>query len=290
MKTNRILFIGCLLILLWVSGCANGLFYHPNNTEYMNPSDSGLIYEDVTFASKDGTRLHGWFIPAKGPAWATVIHYHGNAANITAHLKCVSWLPYHGCNVLMFDYRGYGSSEGRPFRRGVFEDSMAALDYALSRNDVDRDRIVLLGQSLGGANAIAVAAVAGDAAVRAVVVDSSFYSYRTIVRDKIGQIPVLGWFKWPLSYVMATDSFHSGDLIASLSRIPVLILHGTDDKVIPYPHGQMLYDRAREPKIFLTVDGGKHISSLTAQGYIYQPKILEFFRQAVSGDEDIQNQ
>ncbi|MBU1171047.1 MAG: alpha/beta hydrolase [Proteobacteria bacterium] len=281
MKTKHVLIAVSLLSLLWISGCANGLFYHPNQNDYSNPSDSGLVYEDVTFASKDGTQLHGWFIPARGQAWATVIHFHGNAANISAHLRFVSWLPYKGCNVLMFDYRGYGASQGRPFRQGVFEDSMAALDYTLSRNDVDKDRIVFLGQSLGGANAIAVAAVAGDAAVRALVVDSSFYSYRTIVRDKIGDIPVIGWFKWPLSYVMATDSFHSGNLIEAISPIPVLIIHGIDDEVVPYHHGQMLYERAKEPKTFLTVDRGRHISALTAQGSIYQMKMLDFYRQSL---------
>lgn len=283
MKKNHAFTMLWLVLVLAFSGCANGLFYHPNDTVMMKPSDSALAYEDVSIVSEDGTRLHGWFIPAKEPAWATVIHLHGNAANMSAHLKFVSWLPYQGCNVLMFDYRGYGASEGRPSRRGIFDDSMAALDYALSRTDVDRERVVLLGQSLGGANAIAVAVAAGEAAVRAVVVDSSFYSYRSIVRDKIGEIPGVRWLKTPLSYVMATDSFHSGDLIASLSSIPVLIIHGTDDVVIPYHHGKRLYDHAREPKTLLTVEGGRHISALTAQGHLYQPRVLDFIRQALDG-------
>jgi uncharacterized protein len=272
-------------LIFWCGGCANGLFYHPNAVEYMLPSDSGLSYEDVTFESNDGTKLHGWFIPAKDPAWATVIHFHGNAGNISGHLRFVNWLPYHGCNLLMFDYRGYGTSEGKPSRRGLFEDSMAALDYALSRDDVDPERVVLLGQSLGGADAIAVASEAGDAVVRAVVLDSAFYSYRSIVRDKIGELPVLGWFKSPLSYVMATNSFHSGRLIASLSPIPVMIIHGTDDQVVPYHHGQMLYEHAREPKTFLTVEGGKHVTALTVYGHIYQQQVLEFFKQALSDDD-----
>ncbi|GAB6097876.1 alpha/beta hydrolase [Desulfatiferula olefinivorans] len=280
---KRIITLLCLLAALGLSGCANGLFYHPNDTMYMTPADSGLSYEDVAFEAGDGTRLHGWFIPSRGPSWVTIIHFHGNAANMSAHLKYVSPLAYQGCQVMMFDYRGYGASEGRPSRRGLFEDSMAALNYVLSRSDVDPDRVVLLGQSLGGANAVAVAAAAGEGAVRAVVVDSTFYSYRSIVRDKIGQIPLLRWFKTPLSYVMATDSFHSGDLIGLLSPIPVLIIHGTDDEVVPYDHAPRLFDRARDPKTLLTVDGGRHISALTVQGYRYQPMVLDFFREALSG-------
>lgn len=269
------------LLIIGLAGCANGLFYHPNQIEYMKPTDSGLAYEDVTFESKDGTMLHGWFIPAKVKPWCTVIHFHGNAGNITSHLGLVSFLPYKGCNLMMFDYRGYGRSKGHPFRKGVYEDSMAALDYVLSRKDVDSGRIMFLGQSLGGANAIAVASQAGDAVVRSLVVDSSFYSYRSIVKDKIGEIPVLGWLKKPLSYIMATDSFHSGDLIETLSPIPVLILHGTADRVIPYSHGQMLFGRAGDPKTFLTVEGGHHISALAVQGHIYQDKVIDFFKQSL---------
>jgi hypothetical protein len=282
MMKRAMMLLGVMAVLV-LSGCANGLFYHPNDTIYMTPADSGLNHEEVTFPSGDGTLLHGWFIPSRGPSWATVIHFHGNAANMSAHLKYASWLAYQGCQVMMFDYRGYGASEGQPFRRGLFEDSMAALNYVLSRDDVDPDRVVLLGQSLGGANAIAVAAAAGEGAVRAVVVDSTFYSYRSIVRDKIGQLPVLRWFNGPLSYVMATDAFHSGDLIGHLSPIPVLIIHGTDDEVVPYDHAPRLFERARDPKTLLTVDGGRHISALTVQGYLYQPRVLDFFREALDG-------
>lgn len=270
-----------LFLAVGLSGCANGLFYHPDAIEVLTPRDSGLAYEDVTFQSKDGTPLHGWFVPAKGDAWATVIHFHGNAGNITSHFGIVSFLPRRGCNLMMFDYRGYGRSKGYPFRRGVYEDSMAALNYVLSRKDVDPGAIMLLGQSLGGANAIAVAATAGDAVVTALVVDSSFYSYRTIVRDKIGEIPVFRWMKTPLSYIMATDSFHSGDLIETVSPIPVLIIHGTDDRVVSYTHGQRLFQRARDPKTFLTVEGGHHISALTVQGNIYQDKVVDFFNQSL---------
>lgn len=281
-RCMRSIMVGMMLIFS-VTGCANGLFYYPDRIEYMKPGDSGLAYEDVSFESRDGTRLHGWFIPAKDEAWVTVLHFHGNAGNVSAHLSGVSFLPYKGCNLMMFDYRGYGRSEGKPFRRGVYEDSMAALDYVVSRPDVDPERVVFLGQSLGGANAIAVASQAGDAAVRAVVVDSSFYSYRSIVKDKIGEISVLRWLKSPLSYVMATDSFHSGDLIGTLAPIPVLIIHGTEDKVVPFQHGEKLFERAREPKTFLTVEGGRHISALTVQGYIYQEKVLDFYRTALTG-------
>lgn len=270
-----------LFILFTLSGCANSLFYHPSDKVYLTPEDTALEYENVYFKSMDGTKLHGWFMPAKGEAWGTVVHFHGNAGNITAHLKMVSFFPYHGVNLFMFDYRGYGESEGSPERKGVYEDSLSAVRYVLSRHDVSRNSVFLLGQSLGGANAIAVASLNKEPGIRALVIDSSFYSYRSIVRDKIGVIPFISWFKGPLSYVMATDSFHSGDLIGLISPTPVMIIHGTADRVIPQHHGRQLFERAREPKILVMVEGGDHISALGPQNREYREQVLEFLKQSV---------
>lgn len=279
MIMRRILFL--LFVLFALSGCANSLFYHPSDKMYLTPEDAALVYESIYFKSLDGTKLHGWFIPAKGEAWGTVVHFHGNAGNITANLKMVSFFPYHGANIFMFDYRGYGESEGSPERKGVYEDSLSAVHYVLSRNDVNRNRVFFYGQSLGGANAIAVAAVTKDPMIRAVIIDSSFYSYRSIVRDKIGEISFISWFKGPLSYVMATDSFHSGNLIGAIAPTPVMLIHGTADRVVPYHHSTRLFERAREPKTLVKVEGGHHISALEPQNREYREKILKFFRQSV---------
>lgn len=281
MIIRRIFILFFVLVIFAFSGCANSLFYHPSDTVYLTPEDAALKYENVYFKSLDGTKLHGWFIPAKGKAWGTVVHFHGNAGNITAHLKMVSFFPYHGVNLFMFDYRGYGESEGRPERKGVYEDSLSATRYVLSRNDVSRNSVFLLGQSLGGANAIAVASMNKESGIRALVIDSSFYSYRSIVRDKIGGIPVISWFKRPLSYVMATDSFHSGDLIGSIAPTPIMIIHGTADRVVPQHHGRQLFERAKEPKILVMVDGGDHISAFGPQNSEYREQVLEFLRQSV---------
>lgn len=281
MIIRRILFF--VLVLFTFSGCANSLFYHPNDKVYLTPEDAALEYENVYFKSLDGTKLHGWFIPAKGESWGTVVHFHGNAGNITANLKMVSFFSYHGLNLFMFDYRGYGESEGSPERKGVYEDSLSSVRYVLSRDDVSKKPVFLLGQSLGGANAIAVASLNKEPRIRALVIDSSFYSYRSIVRDKIGEIPIISWFKMPLSYIMATDSFHSGDLIGTIAPTPVMIIHGTADRVVPYHHGAQLFERAREPKTLVRVDGGDHISALEPQNREYRERVLEFFRQSVKG-------
>ncbi len=172
-------------------GCADRFVYYPTREVYGTPGDLGLRYEEVTFHSADGTALSGWFVPATGTAQGTVVHFHGNAQNMTAHFGYVSWLPREGFNVFVFDYRGYGASAGRPSREGVYQDCLAALACVRSRPDVDPDRIVVLGQSLGGANAIAVLGAPGAPRVRAVAVDSAFYSYRLMARAVIRRIPLL---------------------------------------------------------------------------------------------------
>ncbi|WP_300668987.1 alpha/beta hydrolase [Desulfoluna sp.] len=261
-----------VLLLLVTTGCANGLFYQPDNRLYQTPSS---VYEEVAFQSLDGTQLTGWFLPAeaKNPV-ATIIHFHGNAANISNHYGFVGWLPEAGFNVFLFDYRGYGDSEGHPNRQGVFEDSVAALRYVATRTDVDPTRLIAFGQSLGGANAVSAAAATPEVPLKGVVVDSAFYSYRSIARDKIGLIPILGWFKWPLSFITATNGHSPGPIIARLAPTPVLIIHGTKDRVIPYAQGCRLYQDANAPKAMWTVDGGDHTDALMTHRATYRQRLV----------------
>lgn len=270
-----------ILLLLFASGCANGLFYQPDDRLYQTPVGP---YEAVSFPSLDGTRLTGWFVPSQQPdTVGTVIHFHGNAANISNHYGFVGWLPGAGFNLFLFDYRGYGDSEGKPGRRGVFEDSVAALRYVAARDDVDPARLIAFGQSLGGANAIAAAAATPDVPLKGVVVDSAFYSYRSIARDKIGLIPLLGWFKWPLSFLTATNGHSPGPVIARLAPTPVLIIHGTHDRVVPYEHGRRLYGAAASPKRLWTVEGGGHTDALITRKTVYREKLARHLRSLMGG-------
>ena len=139
------------------------------------PGKFGLAYEPVHFASEDGTGLYGWFLPARGEAAATVLFLHGNAENISTHIASVAWLPARGFNVFLFDYRGYGASGGKPTLAGAQHDTEAAMQVLLLRADIDRSRIVVFGQSLGGAlAAYYVAHARSRDAIRALVSDSAF--------------------------------------------------------------------------------------------------------------------
>ena len=268
-------------IALAGTGCAGRFFYYPDHRVYQTPDQSGLRYEEVSFTSRDGTPLTGWFVPAVKKPIGTVIHFHGNAQNMTAHFSYVDWLPAEGFQVFTFDYRGYGRSGGAPTRRGLYEDCLSALDYIKSRPDVDTSRLVVLGQSLGGANALYALGKNPQAGVKAVAIDSTFYSYQSITRDVIAGIPLLRWLRWPLSLMVIGNDHSPGPVINQISPTPLLLIHGTADRVIPYRHAEALFAAAREPKQLWTIENGQHTDALVTHGDLYRRRLLDFYREAL---------
>jgi len=160
----------CTITLLLLSGCFNSSFYKPNQTLYETPDQYNLRYEEVFFKSKDGTMLYGWFVPAVGDAVGTVIHFNGNFGNLTYYFKQIYWLPLQKFNVFTFDYRGYGQSGGIPSRRGIYKDSVAAIEYIMSKPDIDHGNVFVFGQSLGGVNAIVAIAKNDFPEIRAIAI------------------------------------------------------------------------------------------------------------------------
>jgi len=268
----------CLLGLLALqSGCASVLFFPEVGLE-RTPADLGLAYEEVAFNSLDGTRLHGWWLPAQGEVLGTVLFYHGNAQNIASHIGHVRWLPKAGYNVFLFDYRGYGKSSGVASLAGVHRDGRAALNFLRGR--LRGDDFVVLGQSIGGAIATYSLAAEGVAHVRAVALDSSFASYRQITCEKLGQM-ILTWpLKWPLSYLMP-ERYSAGRGVGKIAPVPLLVIHGSADRTVPIRHGEQLFDLAGPPKTFLRVQGGRHTSGLTMRDDQYRRYLLNFFGRAL---------
>jgi len=262
-----------VLAVASIQGC-NGLFYHPDRTRY-RAIGSIPGAEDVSFASRDGTKLHGWFCPARGERKGTVVYFHGNAQNLTSHISFVDWLPAEGFDVFAFDYRGYGESAGAPSRQGVHEDSLAALEYVSGRSDVDPDRIVAFGQSLGGA---CVTAALGEGAitVRGVVLDSTFAHYIGMGNEAIGG----SWITYPLAWLLLSDAHSPADSIARLSPTPILFIHSPHDPVVPIVQGRALYDAADKPKSFEEFAiQGHPVATLSQKG---RARLVEFFTECLS--------
>lgn len=227
---NSVYSLCCCLLHLFNTAHRHQFFYYPDDKIYGPDHWSA---ESVEFTAKDGTRLHGWFIPsATGPAEkaiATIIHAHGNAGNMSAHWPLVSWLPERNFNVFMFDYRGFGKSKARR-RAGLLDDTQSAINVVRHRSDVNPQRLVLFGQSIGGANILDVIGQGDREGIRAVILDSTFASYATIANQMI-----------PGSGYLLDESYSGENYIASVSPIPLLLIHGKADHVIPWQHSEKLY-------------------------------------------------
>ena len=264
-----------LILTLSLTACTS-VFFQPQKIHYLSPDKLGLSYEEVYLDSTDGVKLHGWFLPAKGKAMGTVLFLHGNAENISTHILSVSWLPAQHYNVFLPDYRGYGLSAGVPTLPGVQMDIDSAMKYLLGRPDIDSERIVILAQSLGGAMGIYnVANSPYRNHVKALISESAFSEYRGIVREKLASFWLAWPLQWPLSFTI-DDDFSPLPTVSKISPIPLLIIHGDADQVVPFKHGLALFEAAREPKEMWVVEGGGHIAAFRQQGY--RQKLIEYLQ------------
>ncbi len=270
-----------ILAAVLLTGCT-GLFFYPTRARYLNPEDLGAIYETVRFPTETGESLGGMFFPARRrPALGTVVHFHGNAQNISAHFTFAYWLVNHGFNVFVFDYRGYGSSEGKPGVARAIQDGIAAIRYVGGREDVAADRVVVFAQSLGGAIAIAALARTEAPPVKALAVESSFASSSSVAQDKLGRLWPIWPLQWPLSRLLFSTRWHPQRHIAQLPQMPLLFIHGTADRIVPYREGKRLFALAHEPKEFWSVKNGRHTEAFTRHGAVYRTRLAEFFEKAL---------
>jgi hypothetical protein len=267
-----------LVVLALLPGCGSYFFY-PQKDHVENPVLKKIAYEEVRFPTPDGLLLHGWLLRPAGTPRGTLLFFHGNAENISTHVNAVAWLAQEGYQVFLFDYRGYGKSEGQPSLSGVQRDGMAALDALLAIPGVEKDRIAVLGQSLGGAVSVyTVVHSPHGKRVKALVLDGAFSAYRKIAREKIA-----GFFlTWPLQYplgLLIEDRYSPVRWIDRVSPIPVVVIHGTDDRVVPITHGEALYRRAKNPKSLWIVQGRGHGQSFQEEEV--RNRLLRFLETAL---------
>lgn len=248
-------------------GAGNRLFYLPTRDEPATPATWGFRYEDVRFTSKDGTPLHGWMIRAKTrKTLGTVVFSHGNAGSIGHHLGFVMWLAEAGYQVFTYDYRGFGKSGGAVDRRGMIDDVRAAFDCVAARADVDPRCLISYGHSLGGAKSVTALGETPVKGLRAVIVDGAFASYRTMARVVGGQ----------LGESVVSDELAPRDYVAKLSPVPLLVVHGARDEVVPVAQGRELFAKAREPKTLFEVAAGRHGDALARDQGAFRKRMLSW--------------
>ena len=218
------------------------LVYVPWRNPETTPAEAGLLYQEADFTTADGVRLHGWLVPAEAPR-ATVLFCHGNAGNISHLLDPIRVFHHLGLSILVFDYRGYGRSQGKPTEQGTYLDAEAAWAFLVQEQGLKPEEIVVCGRSLGGPIA---AWLAWQHPPRALVLEATFTSVPDLARHLYPIFPagLLARYKYStLAYV-------------SQVACPVLVVHSQQDRLVPFSHGLRLYQAAPGPRAFLEIHGG----------------------------------
>jgi len=265
--SNAVVFIA-YSVLGWTLYFMQPTFlYGPVREVSYTPDGLGLDFEKVTFKSGDGLLLNGWYIPAEKSEF-TVLFCHGNGGNIMHRLDSINIFYSLGLNCFIFDYRGYGSSEGKPSEEGTYLDVMAAYKWLTEVKKIPPNDIIVFGRSLGGSIA---AQLASKVKVRALIIESAFTSYVDIGRKFYPYMPVR-WF--------ARFSYRTVDYVKDV-HCPVMIIHSRNDEIIPFEFGLELYRIANEPKEFVEIFGS-HNDGFLASSEIYKKawtKWLKFLKE-----------
>ncbi|WP_244859965.1 alpha/beta hydrolase [Nitrosococcus oceani] len=258
--------LGLTVLIAHLSGCSQ-VFFLPGKKEILTPRQLGLAYDDITLSTPDGYSLHGWLLHAQGKLCGSVYFLHGNAENISTHIASVMWLPAHGYQVFLLDYRGYGRSTGSPDIAGALQDIETGYQWLLARPESGEKPVFLLGQSLGAALLVAFGAHVPDLheQIDGIILGAAFTSYRGIAREKLGAFWLTWPFQYPLSWLLP-GTYDPVDHIAKLSPTPLLLIHSKEDEIIPYHHGEELFAAARSPKFFLSTHT-RHIGTFNVREY-----------------------
>ena len=256
MKNGMIKNILLLLLgLALLNGCMYlqqpSMIFFPYVTLDQTPADWGLAYEEVFLDTEDGVRLHGWYIP-RHESKQTLLFFHGNAGNISHRGASVEIFHRLGLNVFIFDYRGYGKSQGKPDEKGLYKDARAAWRYLSKERGFGPEEILLFGRSLGGAVA---AELAAEIQPGGLILESTFSSAKDVANAVFPILSRLIFLRYDF------------DTAAHVRRVacPVLVLHSPDDEIIPFRLGEKVFQAANEPKSFVKMMGDHNSGFLMSQ-------------------------
>lgn len=256
------LLILCLLlgaVKILVLALERVIPFVPSRKITLTPEDFLLKWKNVQFTpfEKDSPVLHGWFIQTKAHPKATILYFHGNAGNITGRIPIAHSLVEKGYHVFLFDYRGYGKSEGSPSEKGLYEDAKGAYDYLVDVEKIAPGEIIFMGRSLGCSVAVDLSLYKTP---KSLVLISPLTSAKAVARSI--------FLYYPFSFFMS-QCFDNEKKIIQISA-PVLIAHSPEDGILPFHMGKTLFQKAREPKTFITLKGGHNDDYFEDKGFMEQ--------------------
>jgi uncharacterized protein len=265
-KIALAVYIGLSILLYFMQ---SKYVFYPRRKLMRTPVDEGLYCENVLCTTQDGETVAGWYVPGAGykSTGKAVMLCHGNAENMGDRVETILTFQRMGYDTLVFDYRGYGSSTGRPTEEGTYLDALAAWNYLKGEKSIPADRIVVYGCSLGGAVATWLAAQVHPGVL---VLESTFTSAPDMARRIYPYLPVK---------LICRFQYNSLSLINKV-RCPVFIAHSPQDEMIPWEHGRALFDKAREPKKMFSMSGGHNDGGLDADSE-YQRELKAFLAEHV---------
>jgi len=243
-------YIGVAIILYFMQP---KFVYDPVRELPYSPTELGLDFEDVTFRTGDRIHLHGWFVPAPNAEF-TVLYCHGNGGNMMYFLDTVNLLNSLGLNCFIFDYRGYGLSQGSPSENGMYLDGRAAYRWLTKKKLIPPQKIIIFGWSLGGTMAAYLAAKTRKTRPAGLVIEGAFTSYADIGSKYYPYMPVR-WF--------ARFNYPTIDYVRRV-KCPIMVIHSRDDETVPFEFGLELYDAANEPKDFIEIRGSHNDAFLNS--------------------------
>lgn len=248
--------ITLILLVLIFQGCSL-LFFYPDHITYRTPEFYDLKYDDIYFDSSDNTSLHAWHIYPKQESKGLMFVAHGNAQNLSSHFTGWTWLIDEGYELFIFDYRGYGKSEGEIDLKGSIDDTKDALDY-LEKSY--KDEYFVCGQSLGGSLLLNALQGRDNTKIKAIVLDSVFKGFVDIANEKMAQ----NWLTMPvrwMPYLVLSTAYDAKDKVKQIKK-PILFLHGSFDMIISPNNSWQLFELSNMPKELWIVETAKHIQAL----------------------------
>lgn len=272
---KKIIRISLIIFVFLLAGCEKYFFY-PQKILYYMPETCKYDPENILVETDKGKLLHGWYFKTKvkNPK-GTILFLHGNANNISTESVAMMWLVDKGYNVLTFDYRGYGISQGKPDIKGVLQDGLEYTEAVFKDNKVDKRNMVLYGQSLGGAVAAHIARYSPYAdKFKVLVLESTFTSWRSIAKEVAASNFFTYIWQYPVSWSIPKE-YSTIDNIKYSKIKNTIIIHSEADNLVKFDNGDAIYQMAHEPKIFLKDNISNHAQIMS------NPRVRKEFLNAL---------